>query len=114
MRIALHSELHDGSVGDYLAHHARIPDELSELFARAGVHDWTIWRSGTRLFHLVDCDDWQRAVEMISNDAANLRWQAAIGRFVSHFLDADGQASMGALEQVWSLSNQRANENLAP
>lgn len=108
MRIALHSVIRDGAVDEYRTHHARVPDELSALFERAGIDDWIIWRSGDRLFHLVDCDDFDRAMTIIAPDAANERWQADIGRFVEAFRGPDGEIAYAPLEEVWSLAHQRA------
>lgn len=106
MRIALHSVIADGAVDDYRTHHARVPDELIALFERAGIRDWTIWRSGDRLFHVVDCDDWDRAMDVVVPDPANQRWQADIGRFVATFRDTDGESVYAPLEEVWSLATQ--------
>lgn len=90
MRVALHSEILPGAVEEYRSRHQRVPEELAALFERAGIHDWTIFRSGQRLFHLVDCDDWGRAMAVVRSDPADARWQADIGRLVATFLDADG------------------------
>lgn len=108
MRIALHSVLHDGAAADYRAQHARVPDELAALFDRAGIHDWTIWRSGNDLFHLVDCDDWDQAMRVVKSDPVDARWQAHIGRFVAGFRDADGADGYLPLPPVWSLAAQLA------
>jgi L-rhamnose mutarotase len=110
MRIALHSTIRAGAIGDYRDHHARVPDELVALFDRAGIHDWVIWRSGDRLFHLVDCDDFERAMEVVGADPANDRWQADIGRFVDVFHGADGEEAFAPIEQVWSLDSQRESD----
>ena len=75
MRIALHSVIREGAIDEYRSHHARVPDELVALFDRAGIHDWVIWRSGDRLFHLVDCDDFDHAMTIVGADLANERWQ---------------------------------------
>lgn len=108
MRVALHSEIRVGAIGDYRTHHERIPDALAARFAELGIHDWTIWRSGHRLFHLVDCEDWDAVLDGLRDDPANHLWQADIGRFVAGFFDADGQASDTVpLEEVWSLEAQR-------
>ena len=107
MRIALHSEIREGAIDDYRTNHARIPDDLAATFARIGIHEWTIWRSGHRLFHLVECDDWDAAVAALADDPADHAWQADIGRFVELFRDADGAEGTAPLEQVWDLSAQR-------
>lgn len=106
MKVALHSEIAAGAVADYVREHARVPDELVALFERAGIHDWTIWRSGDRLFHLVDCDDWAHAMALVHGDPADTRWQAHIGRFVAGFRGADGEDAYAPLESVWSLAAQ--------
>ncbi|WP_028051232.1 L-rhamnose mutarotase [Cellulomonas sp. URHD0024] len=106
MIVALHSELRSGAVDGYRAEHRRIPDDLATSFARVGIHDWTIWRSGERLFHLVTCDDFDAAMAELADDPANERWQATIGEFVEAFRDADGTAALAPLEQVWSLATQ--------
>jgi L-rhamnose mutarotase len=106
MRVALHSIIREGMEAGYEAAHARVPDELAESFARLGIHDWTIWRSGDRLFHLVECDDFDAAMRALDTDAANARWQATIGEYVDHF-ELDGPvAAPEPLPQVWRLSEQ--------
>lgn len=106
MRVALHSEIAPGAVEEYRDRHHRVPDELVALFERAGIRDWTIFRSGHRLFHLVDCDDWGRAMAAVQSDPADARWQAHIGRLVAGFLDADGAVGYAPLDEVWSLREQ--------
>lgn len=107
MRIALHSTIIDGMVEEYRARHLRVPDDLVDLFARAGITDWTIWRSGGRLFHLVDCEDWEHAMEVVLADPADVRWQQEIGPLVAGFWGPDGAPGTAQLERVWSLSDQR-------
>ncbi|MFJ8494881.1 L-rhamnose mutarotase [Streptomyces sp. NPDC094038] len=107
MRVALHSEIREGAVGSYRERHLRIPDDLVAVFGRLGIHDWTIWRSGRRLFHLVECDDWDAAYAALPQEPADQAWQRDIGRFVELFRDADGAAGTGPLEQVWDLAAQR-------
>ena len=108
MRIALHSEIQPGHIDDYRAHHARIPEDLRAVFDEAGIAEWTIWRSGLRLFHLIECADFDAAMEVVNASQANERWQADIGRFVAIFHDRDGAEGFAPLEEVWSLSAQRA------
>ncbi|MFD6177042.1 MULTISPECIES: L-rhamnose mutarotase [unclassified Isoptericola] len=110
MRIALHSTIRPGAVGEYRQHHARIPDELRDVFERVGIHDWVIWRSGDRLFHVVDVDDFDAAFAALGDDPANARWQADIGRFVDRFFGAEGSPGLEPLEAVWSLRRQQQDE----
>ena len=113
MRVALHSVIRPGAVDGYRAEHARIPADLERSFARLGIHDWTIWRSGDRLFHVVDCDDFDDAMRALDSDPANLVWQQHIGEFVEMFRDADGSDGFGPIEEVWDLRRQRDDEKRA-
>ncbi|MFF1571663.1 L-rhamnose mutarotase [Leifsonia sp. NPDC058292] len=107
MRVALHSVLREGHETGYLDAHAAVPDDLVASFERLGIHDWSIWRSGRDLFHLVECDDFVAAMDALDTDPANERWQAFIGPFVDHFVtSADGHAGM-PLDSVWTLQSQR-------
>ena len=109
MRVALHSTLRSGAIDGYRATHLRIPDDLVAAFDRVGIHDWTIWRSGDRLFHLVVCDDFDSAIRALEHDPANVAWQADIGRYVEVFRGPDGQEAFTPLEQVWDLASQKEN-----
>lgn len=106
--VALHSEIRLGAVGDYVREHARIPDALAATFARVGIREWTIWRSGRRLFHLVDCEDWEAANTALAADPSNAAWQEHVGRYVELFRDAEGNPGYAPLSSVWRLSNQDA------
>ena len=61
--------------------------------------DWTIWRSGRDLFHLVECDDFDAAVKQLATDPVDQRWQQHMSRFVESFAEnpdgAAGRASSG-------------------
>lgn len=95
MRIALHSVLRAGAEADYDREHRTIPADLAATFARIGIHEWTIWRTGRDLFHLVECDDYDAALRALADDPANTRWQAHIGRF----LESDPEP----ISRVWTL-----------
>ncbi|HEY9423676.1 MAG TPA: L-rhamnose mutarotase [Microterricola sp.] len=113
MIVALHSEIRAGAVDGYRAAHLTVPEELVASFDRFGIHDWTIWRSGHRLFHLVDCDDFDAALAALDEDPANARWQLDIGRYVELFRGADGEEGFSPLEQVWALSAQKSGAHKA-
>ncbi|WP_348789979.1 L-rhamnose mutarotase [Leifsonia sp. NPDC080035] len=108
MRVALHSVLREGHELAYEEAHVVIPDDLVAAFARVGIHDWTIWRSGRDLFHLVECDDFAAAMRALADDPADQRWQAFIGRHVDHFEGADDGEEGRILGRVWDLAGQRA------
>lgn len=106
MRVALHSRLRSGHETAYEADHVRIPDDLAVEFARVGIHDWTIWRSGRDLFHLVECDDFTGAMDELDRSEANARWQAFIGRHIDGF-ERFGEDGGHPVPEVWSLGMQQ-------
>lgn len=108
MRIALHSVLRAGHENGYDQAHQVIPEALAGLFTELGIRDWVIWRSGSELFHLVDCDDFDRAMAALADHPVNLAWQDTINQHVDHFIPA---GSLTGLKQVWQLSEQLATTN---
>lgn len=107
-RVALHSVVREGAEVGYDEAHATVPDELLASFARVGIHDWTIWRSGRDLFHVVDCDDFVAAMTALDSDPANDRWQGFIGPFVDHFVTTVAGPAGMLVPEVWRLTVQRA------
>ncbi|PPF77041.1 L-rhamnose mutarotase, partial [Subtercola sp. Z020] len=97
-RVALHSRILPGHEADYEREHAVIPLELDAALRRAGVHDWTIWRDGTDLFHLVLVDDFAAMQAALQHDPADQAWQPHIGAFL-----VDGGQGLAPIPTVWTL-----------
>jgi L-rhamnose mutarotase len=106
MRVALHSVLREGQEANYGEAHATVPQELATSLQNAGIRDWTIWRSGRDLFHLVECDDFVTAMNRLDVDPVNDRWQEYMAQFVDHFeVVSQGFAGM-VLPTVWNFREQ--------
>jgi L-rhamnose mutarotase len=106
MEVVLHSVLKDGQERNYETAHAEVPEDLLASLVRSGIRDWTIWRSGRHLFHLVECEDFAAAMSQLEVDPVNERWQKFIAQFVDHFeANGDGHEAM-TLPRVWSLRAQ--------
>jgi L-rhamnose mutarotase len=103
MRVALHTRIRPGKEAEYEQAHREVPAELVEAIRAAGVHSWTIWRSGTDLFHLIDCDDYGRMLRTLETLPVNVSWQRRMATLleVSHDYSAEG-AGRG-LPVVWDL-----------
>jgi L-rhamnose mutarotase len=109
-RLALHSRLIAGTEEAYETEHARVWPELITVMNRAGIADWTIWRSGRDLFHLVECDDYEAAVAQLADDPVDQRWQQHMSQFVESFAqNPDGLAGQ-SLRHVWTMTEQTASE----
>ena len=55
---------------------AAVPAELTDAIRAAGATGWTIWRSGTDLFHLIDCADYPAMLAALNANPVNVEWQA--------------------------------------
>jgi len=103
MRVALHTRVHPDRIQEYERAHARVPAELTEAIRAAGAHEWTIWRSGSDLFHLIDCDDYASLLASLEHLPVNVGWQRRMAGLLetAHDYSADGAAA--ALPVVWQL-----------
>lgn len=103
MRIALHTRARADRIAEYEAAHREVPAELTAAIRAAGVTEWTIWRSGCELFHLLECEDYPRLLAELEHLPVNIAWQARMGELldVVHDYSADGAAA--GLPVVWQL-----------
>ncbi|MEU4501753.1 L-rhamnose mutarotase [Streptomyces sp. NPDC024089] len=103
MRIALHTKVRADRIEEYEAAHREVPAELTAAIRAAGAASWTIWRSGTDLFHVIDCEDYAALLAELERLPVNVAWQARMDELldVSHDYSADGAAA--GLPVAWEL-----------
>lgn len=103
MRVALHTRLKPGTEAEYEQAHTEVPRELTDAIQAAGVLEWTIWRSGLDLFHVIDCADYGAMLAALENLPVNVAWQARMAGYldVPHDYSAAGTAQ--GLPEVWRL-----------
>jgi L-rhamnose mutarotase len=105
-RLALHSRLIPGTEEAYELEHARVWPELIAVMRAAGITDWSIWRSGRDLFHLVVSDDFEAAVAQLKTDPVDQRWQQHMSQFVEGFAQNPEGVAGQSLRHVWTMSEQ--------
>ena len=76
MRIALHTRVRADRIEEYEAAHRAVPAELTEAIRVGGARQWTIWRSGADLFHVIDCKDYATLLAYLNSQPVNAVWQA--------------------------------------
>jgi len=103
MRVALHTRVRRERIADYEAAHRRAPRELSDAIRAAGVHQWTIWRSDAELFHVIDCEDYARALARLENDPVNREWQERMAEYLDVAHDYSSSGADLTLPVVWQL-----------
>ncbi|MER6172829.1 L-rhamnose mutarotase [Streptosporangium sp. NPDC001681] len=103
MRVALHTRVKPGRESEYDQAHREVPAELVEAIKRGGAHEWTIWRSGRDLFHVIECDDYEALLSSPAGLPANITWQARMAELleVTHDYSEDGAGK--GLPAVWRL-----------
>ncbi|MEU8568215.1 L-rhamnose mutarotase [Streptomyces pathocidini] len=103
MRVALHTRVRADRIEEYEAAHREVPEELTDAIRAAGATSWTIWRSGTELFHVLECEDYARLLAELEKLPVNAAWQTRMGELldVSHDYSADGAAA--GLPVAWEL-----------
>ncbi|MGW1881418.1 L-rhamnose mutarotase [Streptomyces sp. NPDC001970] len=103
MRVALHTRVRADRIEEYETAHREVPEELQEGIRAAGASSWTIWRSGTELFHLIECDDYARLLAALDGLPVDISWQARMAELldVVHDYSADGAGA--GLPVVWEL-----------
>jgi L-rhamnose mutarotase len=103
VRIALHTCVRADRIEEYEAAHRAVPAELIEAIRAGGAENWTIWRSGTDLFHVIECEDYAALLAYLNALPVNRAWQARMAELlgVAHDYSADGAAA--ALPVIWEL-----------
>jgi L-rhamnose mutarotase len=103
VRIALHTRVRADRIDQYEAAHRAVPAELIRAIRAGGAQHWTIWRSGTDLFHVIECEDYAALLAYLNEQPVNAAWQARMAELldVAHDYSSDGSAA--ALPVVWEL-----------
>ncbi|MCX4820837.1 L-rhamnose mutarotase [Streptomyces sp. NBC_01142] len=103
MRVALHTTVRADRIDAYEAAHRAVPEELTAAIRAAGATSWTIWRSGTDLFHLLDCDDYARLLAALEELPVNIAWQARMAELLDVVHDYSTNGADAGLPVVWEL-----------
>jgi L-rhamnose mutarotase len=103
MEVALHTRLKPGAAAAYERAHREVPAELVAAIRAAGAQRWRIWRSGLDLFHLVECDDYERLLAELAELPVNVAWQARMAELLDVVHDYSDAGAPAGLPIVWEL-----------
>jgi L-rhamnose mutarotase len=104
MRIALHTQVRPDRIDEYVRAHQEVPAELTDAIRAAGATSWTIWRSGTELFHVIECADYQGLLAALAGNPVNQRWQERMAGLLATVHDYSEDGAEAVLPVVWQLS----------
>jgi L-rhamnose mutarotase len=99
----LHTRVRADRIAEYERAHAAVPAELTAAIRAAGVTDWTIWHSGTDLFHLIECEDYPRMLGLLADLPVNIAWQDRMAELLDTGHDYSAEGAGAALPAVWRL-----------
>lgn len=103
MRVALHTSVRETRAEEYERAHAAVPAQLTDAIRAAGVTSWTIWRSGTDLFHVIDCADYGAMLAALNANPVNVEWQARMAELLDTPHDYSAAGGDAVLPVVWEL-----------
>jgi L-rhamnose mutarotase len=103
MRVALHTRVRADRIEEYERAHTEVPAELAAAIRAAGVREWTIWRSGTELFHVIDCEDYPAMLAALEDLPVNVEWQARMTTLLDTPHDYSAAGGDAVLPTVWQL-----------
>lgn len=103
MRVALHTKVRADRIAAYETAHREVPEELTAAIRAAGATAWTIWRSGTDLFHVLECEDYGRMLAELEKLPVNIAWQARMVELLDVVHDYSADGSQAGLPVVWEL-----------
>jgi L-rhamnose mutarotase len=103
MKIALHTRVRADRIGEYERAHAHVPAGLTDAIRAAGATSWTIWRSGTELFHLIECADYAGLLAELDRSPVNAAWQNRMAELLETVHDYSAGGASAALPVVWQL-----------
>ena len=93
MHVGLHTRLQPGAEERYEEYHRAVwPDVLAEI-RRAGITKYVIFRDGLDLFHYIECEDYDRAIEDIAKHPTSIRWETEIATMMAVTHDFSGEGS---------------------
>ncbi|RCG22863.1 L-rhamnose mutarotase [Streptomyces diacarni] len=114
MRVALHTRVREERIAEYEAAHREVPAGLSAAIRAAGCTSWTIWRGGTDLFHLIECEDYARLLAELERLPVNVGWQARMAELLDVVHDYSARGADAGLPVVWQLPDPREEADRRP
>jgi L-rhamnose mutarotase len=103
MKVALHTQVRADRIDAYEQAHREVPAELTAAIRAAGASEWTIWRSGTDLFHVLEVEDYPALIAELGKLPVNTSWQARMADLLEVAHDYSAGGADAPLPVVWQL-----------
>lgn len=103
MKVALHTRVRADRIDEYEAAHREVPVELAAAIRAGGASSWSIYRSGTDLFHIIECEDYDKLIAHVGAQPVNAAWQLRMADLLEVVHDYSTGSADAALPVVWEL-----------
>lgn len=103
MKVALHTRVRADRVEQYEAAHREVPEELVAAIRAGGATSWSIYRSGQDLFHIIECEGYERLIAHVGAQPVNAVWQLRMAELLEVVHDYSEGSADAALPLVWEL-----------
>jgi L-rhamnose mutarotase len=87
-------------IDDYVEAHRAVWPEMLEALRGSGIHNYTIFRDGNRVFGYFEADDLERAAAYLDAQEVCTRWQDAMADLLE---DRVPDAGPPPLEEIFRL-----------
>jgi len=90
-------------VDEYVALHAEPWPEMMAEHSRAGIRNYSIFRSGNRFFYCFECDDVDKAFAYVAASEVCQRWNALTSEMVEGSFDLNEPEPIRPMAEVFYL-----------
>lgn len=73
-RFAWKARVLDGQLEEYIKRHDEIWPEMTEVLNNAGIHNYTIWNTGSELFGYYECESVEYAAKVQAESPVVDKW----------------------------------------
>ena len=87
-------------IEEYVRAHEQVWPEMLEALRGAGIHNYTIFRDGNRVFGYFEADDLAAAERHLAQQEVSTRWQDAMAELLMERVPDGGPT---ALEEIFRL-----------
>ncbi|WP_308636042.1 L-rhamnose mutarotase [Paenibacillus silvisoli] len=74
-RVSFVLQIDESNREEYIKRHEQVDPELLQAFREVGIHTYSIFLDGGRLFAYMEVEDFDYAMAELGSHPANIRWQ---------------------------------------
>jgi L-rhamnose mutarotase len=99
-RSAFVLEVRPEHIDEYIAAHRDVWPEMLDALRRAGIRNYTIFRTGNQMFGYFESDDLEAASRFLARQDVSARWQDAMAELLQDRVPNEGAPP---LEEIFRL-----------